>query len=93
MIKFVLAALALFGPSLGLAHAACDATPPVPASLRSAKAVADYRPTMQLCKGEGGEQVAIRRRSLSGEPALLIADPRTLATHLERAACWTCADV
>jgi hypothetical protein len=88
-----LGAVALFGLSFGSARAGCDATPPVPASLRSAEVVADYRSTLRLCKGEGGERVAIRSMSLDGESALLLADPRTLETHLQRAACWTCADV
>ena len=92
MNSFVMAAMAL-GLSLGTARAACDAALAVPASLRSAEIVADYAPTLQLCKGDGGERVAIRRMSLRGEPALLLADPRTLATRLQRAACWTCADV
>jgi hypothetical protein len=87
-----LAALAFFALSLCPARAACDAALPVPASLRSADVVADYASTLQLCKGAGGESVAIRRMTLAGEPALLLADPRTLATRIERAACWTCED-
>ena len=93
MKKLVLAALALFGPALGWAQAACDAAPSASASLQSADAVADYESTLQLCKGGGAEQLAIRRMTLGGEPALLLADPRTLATRLQRAACWSCADV
>ena len=77
---------------LGSAEAACDAALPAPAALRSAETVADYTPTLKACKGEGGERFAIRRMSLQGEPVLLLADPRTLATKLERAACWTCED-
>ena len=79
---------------LGLApaYAACDAAPPAPDSLRSAETVKDYEPILKLCRGEAGERFALRRMTLAGEPALLVADPRTLETRLERAACWTCED-
>ena len=84
-----LAALVLgFGP----ARAACDASLPAPTSLRSAATVAEYAPALKICHGAGGDQVAIRTMRLSGEAALLLADPETLTTRLERAACWTCAD-
>ena len=73
------------------ALAGCDATPPLPASLASAQSVADYAPVLKLCKKEGETGVAIRTMTLRGEAALLLADPQTLATKLERAACWTCA--
>ena len=35
------------------AIAGCDATPPVPASLASAESVADYAPTLKLCRKDG----------------------------------------
>ena len=85
-----LAVCALLGAP---ARAACDASLSVPASLRRAETVADYSPVLKLCHGAGADQVAIREMKLGGEPALLLADPETLATRLERAACWTCADV
>lgn len=70
----------------------CDASLPLPTALRSADIVEDYRSTLQICRAGGAEEVAIRRMTLKGEPALLLADPETLTTRLERAACWTCAD-
>ncbi len=87
------AALAAFALSLGAARAGCEAGLRPPASLRSAEIVADYAPTLKLCHGAGPDAIAIRDMRLQGEPALLLADPATLATRLERAACWTCADV
>ena len=92
MRRLALAVVALCGFGLGAARAGCDASLPPAAALRNAEIVSAYEPTLKLCHGEGGERVAIRRMSLRGEPALLLADPRTLATRLERAACWTCAD-
>jgi len=72
--------------------ASCDASLPSPTALRGADIVEDYRPTLQICRADGVEEVAIRRMKLKGEPALLLADPAKLTTKLERAACWTCAD-
>jgi hypothetical protein len=71
----------------------CDASLGPPTSLRSADIVEDYKPTLQICRAAGVDEVAIRGMKLKGEPALLLADPTTLATKIERAACWTCADV
>ena len=70
----------------------CDAGLPTPTALRSADDVEDYKPVLKLCRREGREQVAIRTMRLSGEEALLLADPTTLATRIEHAACWTCED-
>lgn len=87
------AALALIGLSFGTAFANCDATPPVPASIRSADSVAEYRSTLRFCRRQEEDGIAIRSMSLGGETALLIANPRTLETRLERATCWQCADI
>ncbi len=87
------AALAAFALSLGSARAGCESGLAAPASLRSAEIVAAYAPTLKLCHGAGPDQIAIRSMRLGGEPALLLADPETLATRLARAACWTCAEV
>ena len=87
------AALALLGLGAGGARADCDARLPTPKALRSADAVEDYAPVLRLCRGQAAPQVAIREMTLGGEKALLLADPKTLATRLERAACWTCDDV
>jgi hypothetical protein len=86
-------AAALFALSIGSARAGCDASLPAPDAPRSAAIVADYKPVLKLCRGADGDRVAIRSMSLQGEPALLLADPDKLTTKLERAACWTCADV
>jgi hypothetical protein len=86
-------AAALFALSIGSARAGCDAGLPAPETLRGAAVVADYKPILKLCHGADGERVAIRSMRLQGEPALLLADPEKLTTRLERAACWTCADV
>ena len=75
------------------ARADCDASLTAPLSLRPAEIVADYKPVLRACHGAGGDRVAIREMRLGGALALLLADPATLATKLERAACWTCEDV
>ncbi|HXT09813.1 MAG TPA: polysaccharide deacetylase [Roseiarcus sp.] len=89
-IIWAAAFLALSG--LAARAANCDANLPLPTALRSADVVEDYQSTLQICRAAGAEEIAIRRMKLKGEPALLLADPKTLATKLERAACWTCAD-
>ncbi|MDE3177355.1 MAG: polysaccharide deacetylase [Pseudomonadota bacterium] len=75
------------------ARADCDASLVAPTSLRAAETVADYKPVLRACHGEGGDRIAIRELRLGGAPALLLADSATLETRLERAACWTCQDV
>ena len=92
MRRFVLFALAT-GLCAVSARADCDATLAAPRSLRSAAIVADYKPVLRACHGEGGDKIAIREMRLGGGAALLLADPATLDTRLERAACWTCEDV
>ncbi len=86
-------AAAFLALSVCAARADCDASLPAPTALRPASLAADYQPTLKLCHGAGGARVAIREMRLNGEPALLLADPQALTTRLERAACWTCADV
>ncbi len=55
--------------------------------------VQDYRPVFQECRqGDGPPRLAIRSMAVDGTPTLLTVDPATLATHLERARDWTCAD-
>lgn len=85
-------ALALASASAGAAEN-CAVTPPTPSRLMSETNVADYTTTLKACRGPGGEAVAIRAMSIGASPALLLADPRTLTTRLERAACWTCEDI
>ncbi len=93
MKRYLCGAMAWLGLLMGAAHADCDAGLPTPESLRSAALVSNYTPVLRACKGPGGEAVAIREMTLRGEPALLLTDPEKLTTRIERAACWTCADV
>ena len=93
MKRYLCTAMAWLGLFVGAARADCDASLPIPQSLRPASLVSDYTPVLRACKGPGGEAVAIREMTLRGEPALLLADPEKLTTRIERAACWTCGDV
>jgi hypothetical protein len=62
-----------------------------PARLMSEDTVEDYRSVLRTCRAaDGRESVAIRAMTVAGTPILLLADPQTLSTRLERAACWTC---
>jgi hypothetical protein len=48
---------------------------------------------LRVCSAADGRQrVAIREMSLAGEPVVLLADPQSLTTQLERASCWTCKE-
>jgi hypothetical protein len=91
--RYLCAAIAWLGVLVGVARADCDASLPSPSALRPASLVSNYTPVLRTCKGAGGEAVAIREMTLRGEPALLLTDPEKLNTRIERAACWTCADV
>jgi hypothetical protein len=87
--------LALFGAGAAARAddaAACAIADPIPGRLMSESRVADYQSVLRACRGPGGAGLAIRAMRLDGEPALLLADPETLTTRLERAACWTCDD-
>ena len=90
------AALALGASAAARADdsAACLWRPNAPERLVPAEAVADYRSTLRACHAaDGRERIAVRSMSVSGQPLLLLADPDKLTTRIERAACWTCADV
>jgi hypothetical protein len=65
-----------------------------PAPAQSARLrLRDYHPVFQQCRNARDEtRLAIRRMSLDGAGLLLTVDPATLATRLEPAQCWTCAD-
>ncbi len=55
--------------------------------------VSDYRPVFQECReADGPPRLAIRHMEIDGAGMLLTVDPATLATHLERAQDWSCAD-
>jgi hypothetical protein len=53
----------------------------------------DYRPIFQSCVNDAGaRKLATRRMSAGEETLLLVVDPMSLATSLERARCWRCQD-
>jgi hypothetical protein len=86
--RWVLGLAAWFGlGGLGFAE-----TLRVPESLASAETVADYASVLRSCKKDGAERIAIRTMTLRGEPTLLLVDPTTLATSVDSAAGWSCAD-
>jgi len=55
--------------------------------------VENYRPVFEQChNGAGATRLAIRRFSIDGSSLMLTVDPSSLATSLEHAQCWSCAD-
>lgn len=81
----VLVALGLGAPAR--ADEAECAPLPAPADL------ADYRSVFLACENAAGSKKLATRRFVAGEETLLLAvDPQTLATSLEREACWRCAE-
>jgi len=55
--------------------------------------VHNYRPIFQAChRADGTGRLATRRMEIGGDDILLIVDPATLATSLERAQDWSCTD-
>ena len=90
------AALLAFGASARADEApaaSCRYAPATRTALAMGDAVADYASVLRSCRAaDGREQVAIRTMNVGGTPLLLLADPQTLSTRLERAACWTCQD-
>lgn len=75
--------------SAGAGEAACGA----PAKIASGARIQSYRPLFQQCRSEAGRtRLAIRRFEADGADLLLAVDPQTLATSLEYAKCWRCAD-
>ncbi len=53
----------------------------------------DYRPVFQSCTNAAGQRrLATRRMTADDGTLLLTVDPETLATRIERAQCWRCAD-
>jgi hypothetical protein len=52
-----------------------------------------YRPIFRECRnGAGKRKLAIREMKINGASSLLVADPSTLETSLERASCWSCQE-
>ncbi len=69
---------------------ACDAPARYPTVEKEPR---DYRPVFQICENaEKLSRLAIRRMSAGGDNLFLAVDSASLATSLERDACWTCAD-
>jgi hypothetical protein len=59
----------------------------------SPASVNGYRAIFQQCHNAQDEtRLAIRRMSVNAQSLLLMVDPTMLATRLEQAQCWTCAD-
>jgi hypothetical protein len=54
--------------------------------------VRDYRAIFQHCRNGDKARLAIRSMSVDGAQLLLTVDPQSLATHIESAQCWTCAE-
>ena len=55
--------------------------------------VENYRPVFEQChSGLGVTRLAVRRFSVDGSSLMLTVDPSGLATSLEHAQCWSCAD-
>jgi hypothetical protein len=56
--------------------------------------VDDYRPVFRECHSAaaGATKLAIREMKVGGASFLLLADPSTLETRLDRAACWRCEE-
>jgi hypothetical protein len=95
-MKKVLILLALWPLAVAGARAAPDcASParieaPIGGPLAQAHRVEAYQPILKSCTAEGRERLAIRAMRIAGEAFYLTVDPQSLATSLERAACWTC---
>ena len=78
-------------PAQGVEHAA-DAACAQPVNANGARP-RDYHPILQSCVNDAGaRKLATRRMVLGAEALLLTVDPDSLATSLERARCWRCAD-
>ncbi len=54
--------------------------------------VTDYAPVFESCVRGGDTRLATRRMRVDGGDLLLMVDPQSLATSLERAACWRCVE-
>ena len=93
LTRALLFALVLRAPALAASPSACLIAPSMPQHLMSAGSVGEYRSVLRACRSlDGDEGIAIRSMSLVGDPILLLADPGSLATRLERADCWTCEE-
>jgi len=96
-MKRFLTALAIAALCCGAARAADCAAPvkiqaPLDGPLKSYERVGDYTMMLESCARDKATALAIRHMVVEGEDLLLMVDPESLQTRLERAACWTCAE-
>ncbi len=95
LASWAIAALAAIGAAraedaICQASVRIDAGGPAPAPRAR---VENYRPVFEAChNGASATRLAIRRFSVAGANLMLVVDPETLATSLEHAQCWSCAD-
>jgi len=97
-MKRLLAALAIAALFGAPARAGVDCAAPVQIiapfeGVQSLERVADYQTRMlESCAREKAKALAIRAMKVDGEELLLMVDPDTLRTRLERASCWSCRE-
>ena len=63
-----------------------------PSSAPADERVRDYAPIFESCADGEQSSLAIRRMTVDGMPLLVIVDPQSLETSLERADCWRCEE-
>ncbi len=91
----VIAALAAIAPFMArAADDSCDAPAKIAENPGSTIArIRDYRPIFRACSNAAKQsRVATREMTVDGRALLLTVNPATLATSIETAQCWTCAD-
>jgi hypothetical protein len=98
-MKRVFTALASLALAVGAARAGANCAAPVQIAappegpVRSLERVTDYQTRMlERCTRGKAVALAIRYMVVDDEELLLMADPETLQTRLERAACWKCRE-
>ena len=98
-MKRFLTALAIAALACGAARADVDCAAPFKISapldgVKPLERVTGYTKMLESCTRENAAALAIRSMVVDGEDLLLMVDPETLQTRLERAACWTtCREV
>jgi hypothetical protein len=71
----------------------CEAPVKIERKGRALARLDDYRPIFRECRsGARAKKLAIREMKVNGASLLLVADPSTLETSLERASCWSCEE-
>lgn len=96
LVAAALASWAIASPAAIAGEPGCDGPariePPAGAPAQRTR-VSGYRPVFLACSnGAGAARLVIRRFSVDGAGLMLAVDPATLATSIEREACWSCAD-